>query len=257
MKETRVIMGMPIIVHIVNDDMVIASAVIDKVFRYFRSVDERFSLYKKDSEISLINQGKIDKENYSRDMREIMRLAEETRSQTDGYFDIRDPDGFINTSGIVKGWAIYKASLIIRECGIKNYFINAGGDIELGGVNEDKQLWRVGIEDPLHLGETTRILSLTDCGIATSGTYIRGDHIYNPKTQKKNEKMDDGIRLKSITIIGPNVYEADRFATPAFVMGENAIAFIEKQKGLEGYIIDTEGREMMTKGFSNYLAENK
>lgn len=257
MKETRVIMGMPIIVHIVNDDKVLASAIIDKVFRYFLSIDERFSLYKKDSEISLINQGKIDKENYSRDMREIMRLAEETRLQTDGYFDIRDPDGFINTSGIVKGWAIFNASQIIRECGIKNYFINAGGDIELGGVNEDKQLWRVGIEDSLHLGETTRILSLTDCGIATSGTYIRGDHIYNPKTQKKNEKIDDGIRLKSITIIGPNVYEADRFATPAFVMGENAIAFIEKQKGLEGYIIDTEGREMMTKGFSKYFVENK
>jgi thiamine biosynthesis lipoprotein len=64
--------------------------------------------------------------------------------------------------------------------------------------------------------------------------------------------MDDGIRLKSITIIGPNVYEADRFATPAFVMGENAIAFIEKQKGLEGYIIDNKGEATMTSGFEKY-----
>jgi len=50
--------------------------------------------------------------------------------------------------------------------------------------------------------------------------------------------------IASISVIGPNVYEADRFATAAFAMGEKGIEFIEKQKKLEGYMIKNNQREL-------------
>jgi thiamine biosynthesis lipoprotein len=58
----------------------------------------------------------------------------------------------------------------------------------------------------------------------------------------------------SITVIGPDVLEADRFATAAFAMGKGGIAFIENLPGFEGYAIDAQGIATMTSGFGAYTA---
>ncbi len=59
--------------------------------------------------------------------------------------------------------------------------------------------------------------------------------------------------MVSLTVIGPNVYEADRFATAAFAMGKNGIAFIEQLQGFEGYQIDGAGIATMTSGFAQVI----
>ena len=58
-----------------------------------------------------------------------------------------------------------------------------------------------------------------------------------------------------MTVIGPNVYEADRFATPAFAMGKKGIDFVENLPGLEGYMVDKDGIATMTSGFEKYTTE--
>jgi len=86
-------------------------------------------------------------------------------------------------------------------------------------------------------------------GVATSGTYIRGQHIYNP--YRPEEKIED---IVSITVVGPDIYEADRFATAAFAMGRGGIMFIEELKDFEGYAVDAAGIATMTSGFSALIA---
>jgi thiamine biosynthesis lipoprotein len=85
--------------------------------------------------------------------------------------------------------------------------------------------------------------------VATSGTYLRGAHIYNPHAP--DAPAGD---IVSLTVIGPNILEADRFATAAFAMGEGGIDFIERVDGLEGYQIDSEGMARMTSGLERYLS---
>jgi thiamine biosynthesis lipoprotein len=85
-------------------------------------------------------------------------------------------------------------------------------------------------------------------GVATSGTYVRGQHIYNPKILGPLE-----TDILSLTVIGPNIYEADRFATAAFAMGREGIVFIERRDGLEGYMIDLNGQATLTSGFERYV----
>ena len=75
--------------------------------------------------------------------------------------------------------------------------------------------------------EHVKVLALTDQGIATSGTAIRGQHIYNP--HQPDASIQD---IVSLTVIGPNIYEADRFATAAFAMGKEGIRFIANVAGL-------------------------
>lgn len=239
-------MGMPITIAIA--DVQFPSDIFEKVFAYFTHVDEKFSTYKTSSEISQINKGAVLPDAYSEEMREVFVLSEKTKQETNGYFDIRQADGNYDPSGLVKGWAIQNAARLMEANGVKNFYIEAGGDIQVSGKNTDGQSWRVGIRNPFNEREIIKVLKLDDCGVATSGTYVRGDHIYNPHAYQ--EKISD---IVSMTVVAANVYEADRFATAAFAMGKNGIAFIGAQADCEGYMVAADGTAVFTDGFSQYV----
>lgn len=248
MKQTKLLMGMPVTIEI--SDPVATEEIFGEVFAYFDYVDKKFSTYKESSEISKINNGKIEEKDYSQDMLEILQLCEETKKLTNGYFDIKSKDGKYDPSGLVKGWAINNATKILQDRGFKNFYVEAGGDIQVQGRNSNGENWRVGIRNPFNVEEIIKVVSLTDIGIATSGNYIRGQHIYNP--HQTGELISE---IVSLTVIGKNIYEADRFATAAFAMGEKGIGFIEGLPGFEGYMINKDGIATMTSGFEHYVIE--
>ncbi len=244
LKDTRLLMGMPITVQVQDDTA--TEADIEDVFAYFQTVDDRFSTYKETSEVSRLNRGELAPEDYSADLAAVLALAERTKRETGGYFDIQR-DGYRDPSGIVKGWAILRAAELLRERGRKHFYVDAGGDVQVAGSNRGAA-WRVGIRNPFDRRQIVKVLALTDCGVATSGTAIRGQHIYNP--------FDRGAPIRdvvSITIVGPNVCDADRFATAAFAMGRKGIHFVEELRGFEGYMIDAAGIATYTRGFERYV----
>ena len=244
MKELQLLMGMPIAVEIV--DPAATEADLARVFAYFRWIDETFSTYKEESEISRINRGELAEDGYSEAMKTVLALCEQTRRETEGYFDIQR-DGLLDPSALVKGWAIWQAAQQLGEAGFSNFYIDAGGDIQTAGTKEGRP-WRVGIRNPFNREQNVKIVALAGEGIATSGSAIRGQHIYNP--HRPEELIAE---IVSLTVIGPNVYEADRFATAAFAMGRRGIAFIERLPGFEGYMIDASARATLTSGFERYV----
>jgi thiamine biosynthesis lipoprotein len=243
MKQIRLIMGMPVTVKVAQHEDRKTKKDLEKVFEYFRYVDMEYSPFKETSQVAKLNRG----EEVSKEMTQILRLAQGLKKETKGYFDIKRPDGKIDPSGIVKGWAIKNAAEILRKLGYERFYIDAGGDAEIVGKN-----WAWGIRNPFNVGQIVKVLNLSDCGIATSGTYERGQHIYDPIT-KKTEITD----IVSLTVIGPDVYEADKFATPAFAIGVKGIELIEKQKGLEGYMIDKRGIATMTSDFGKFVKRDE
>lgn len=246
MRRTRWMMGMPIAVEAVGaaDD-----TPIEAVFAWFDEVDRRFSTYRDDSEIEAINRGELPQSDCSEPMREVLELAELTRQQTAGFFEIRRPTGGLDPSGIVKGWAIRAAAQILAGLGLTSYFVDAGGDIQPAGHNADGEPWSVGVRNPLAFDEIVKTIWPGNRGVATSGSYVRGHHVYDPFDP--GEPIDDPL---SITVVGPDVLEADRFATAAFAMRDEGIHFIESVPGLEGYAIGRNGRATMTSGFEGLCA---
>ncbi len=245
MKELRLLMGMPVTVEVA--DPLATEEMLATVFDYFGYVDAKFSTYRADSEIARINREELDLDDASDDMKEIFALAEQTRLESSGYFDIQHEDAY-DPSGVVKGWAIFQAAEILREMGAENFYVEAGGDIQMAGRNAEGEIWRVGIRSPFNPHEIVKRLSLTDRGIATSGSYARGAHIYNPLDP------EDPLReIVSLTVIGPDICEADRFATAAFAMGRRGIFFVEALDGFEGYMIDRNGRATFTTDFNKYV----
>lgn len=242
-------MGMPITVEVVDGS--VESGDLEEIFSYFKAVDAQFSVFKETSEISRINQGLVKEGGYSETMKMIFSLCEKTKMETGGYFDI-GTSGKLNPSGLVKGWAILNASKLLSRRGFSNHYVEAGGDIQVQGNNSEGECWKIGIRNPFNTSEVIKVVGLRNQGIATSGTYIRGQHIYNPK--RMGTPIND---IVSLTVIGPNVYEADRFATPAFAMGKDGIHFIEKLEGFEGYVVDANGMATLTSGFEKYLLKNQ
>ncbi len=243
MKETRNIMGMPISTEIA--DPTATADDLAAVFAHFTAVDERYSTYKATSEISRINRGELAITDASEEMQEVLALCEQTKIETRGYFDIRTTDGTMDPSGLVKGWAIQGAADLLDRRGFRNFFVEAGGDLQPRGRNAEGRLWRIGIRNPFKADEIVKVVLPGDRGVATSGTQMRGQHIWNP-----HDRTATFTDLASMTVIGPNVYEADRFATAAFAMGRDGFAFIAAIPGFDVYQIDGRGIATMTPGFA-------
>jgi thiamine biosynthesis lipoprotein len=245
MRQTRSIMGMPVQLEIIDASATQES--FDSVFDYFTEVDQRFSTYKDTSEMSQLNRGEISESDCSEAMHEVLALCQKTFEETNGYFDIRTPHGILDPSGLVKGWAIHTAAELLRHKSFKNFYVEIAGDIETSGHNAEGKEWSIGVRNPFAREEVVKIIFPRGKGIATSGTYIRGMHIYNP-----HDPHATSPAYTSLTVVGPNIYEADRFATAAFAMGEQGMYFLEGLEGFEAYAIDSKGIAHLTSGFEAY-----
>ena len=243
MRKTELIMGMPITIEIIDKQ---ANRYFKDLFDYFREVDSKYSTYKKDSEISQINNG-LPKSKWSSQMKTVLNLCEQTKKETFGYFNITN-NGKLDPSGLVKGWAIANAAKMLSAKKISNFYIEAGGDIQVKGKDTDNKPWTVGIRNPFNFDEIIKTITVSSEGVATSGTYIRGQHIYNPFYPETALE-----RVKSLTVIGPNIYDADRYATAAFAMGEQGIGFVESIPNFEGYMVTADDIATYTSGFERYV----
>ena len=78
----------------------------------FAGLDETFSLYRPDSEASRLARGEITLRDASADMRRLYADAVGWRLLTDGAFTPERPDGVLDLSGIIKGYAIQRGGHI-------------------------------------------------------------------------------------------------------------------------------------------------
>ena len=237
------VMGMPVTAD-VRDEGADESAV-DRLFAWLPWVDDTFSTFKADSEVSRIGRGDLAPADADRHVREVLARSEELRTETDGYFDAR-AGGVLDPSGLVKGWSVDRAATILDEAGLKHYAVNAGGDIRLRGGALPEPCWGVGIQHPLQNDRIAAVVEGTDLAIATSGTYERGQHVLDPHTGRAPQGV------LSVTITGPSLGLADAYATAAFAMGANSPGWVARLRGYEGMVILTSERVLTTPGFPKF-----
>jgi thiamine biosynthesis lipoprotein len=240
------VMGIPIIVDVRDD---VEERTLDDMFDWLRFVDATFSTYKEDSEISRLNRGELALEDAHPDVRHVLSRCEQLRAETDGFFDARAaaPE-LVDPSGYVKGWSIERAAERLREAGLRNFAINAGGDLRLSGGALPETSWRVGIQHPLLRYKLATTVDVTDAAVATSGTYERGDHIVDPHTRRP----PSGVL--SVTIVGADLALADAYATAAYAMGaERGPAWTAGLPGHEAMTILADETVLSTPGFPRVL----
>jgi thiamine biosynthesis lipoprotein len=242
------LMGMPIMVDVCDHEF--NARQIDRVFEWLRFVDETFSTYRADSQISRLNRGELTVEKSDAAVRDVIRRCKSLRDQTAGYFDAwcsgPDGGGWFDPSGLVKGWSIERAARILEASGARNFCLNAGGDIVVRGHPEDSQSWTIGVQHPQACHHIALTLIATDAAIATSGTYERGQHIVDPHTGAP----PDGVL--SVTVAGPDLGTADAYATAIFAMGTTGPEWACGLKTYAAMVIRSDGTALSTPSFDRY-----
>jgi FAD:protein FMN transferase len=225
------IMGMPISVAGAGSDAA------EAVFGWLRRVDELFSTYRCESEISRLDRGELALADADPLVREVLARCERLREETGGYFDAR-AGGRLDPSGLVKGWAVDRAAALLDASGEQRFCISAGGDLVARGGP-----WRVGVRHPRRRRRLAAALSMHDAAVATSGAYERGAHVVDPHTRRPARGA------LSVTVVGPDLGTADAYATAAFAMGAAGPAWTAGLDGYEAMTVIGE-RVLSTPGFA-------
>jgi len=235
------IMGMPIVVDVRDEE--VEEDTLEAVFDWLRWVDATFSTYREDSEIGRLDRGELAVADAHDDVRRVLDRCEELREETRGSFDAR-ATGRLDPSGLVKGWAVDSGADILHGAGLRNFAVNAGGDMRLSGRAVPELTWRVGIQHPLDRARVAAVVEANDLAVATSGAYARGDHVVEPHTGRPPHGV------LSVTVVGPELATADAYATAALAMGPHAGPhWTARLRGYEAMTILADETVLTTGGF--------
>lgn len=224
-------------------------AAIDAAIAWLHEVDARFSTYREESEIRRLDRGELALDGCHPDVRHVLRACEDLCRETGGAFDARlhRPDGGLDPSGYVKGWAIDEAADLLTAAGARAFVVNAGGDVVARGEASPGEPWRVGIRHPADPAAVAAVLAVRDAAVATSGLYERGPHIRDPRSGAIPEAF------ASITVVGPRLGPADAYATAAFAMGTDGLAWVAGRPGFGILALDPAGRATWSHGVDRLM----
>jgi thiamine biosynthesis lipoprotein len=223
-------------------------AALEAAVASLHQVDEVFSTFRPDSEISRLGRGELALADCSPEVREVLALCADAERRTDGWFTLRyaGADAPPDPTGLVKGWAVERAARTIAAAGAEKVCLNGGGDVQLTGGP-----WRVGIADPLRPGGLATVVEADgELAVATSGPAERGCHILDPYT---GEPPSAG--LASLTVVCPSLVEADTWATAGYAMGGRAREWLEELPDVEAFAVAPDGTTWHTSGFGRFVAK--
>ena len=209
-----------------------------EVMTSLRLVDAVFSTYRPDSAVNRWGRGELALVDAPPELTEVLTLADVAREASGGAFDIeavRSPyGGGPDPSGVVKGWAVQRASLALERLAATDYCLSAGGDMVCRTRVPGSPAWRIGIEDPADPHRLVAVLRISDGAVATSGSAHRGAHICDPHTGT----APDGLR--QVTVVAPDLVAADVEATTAFVLGERGVPWLLTRRR-SGVVVAADG----------------
>lgn len=162
----------------------------------------------------------------------------------------------IDLGGIAKGYALDRASEVLRKKGVKDFLINGGGDLYAGGRKANGQKWVVGIKDPRKNDLLVASFEVENTGVLTSGDYerfkiingVRYHHIFDPKTGFPSNTS------KSATIIWGNCEQGVVLSKIIFITGLKYISVFEE---MPYYQIDGAGNNVMNVLMNNIILKKK
>jgi thiamine biosynthesis lipoprotein len=162
-----------------------------------------------------------------------------------------------NLGGIGKGYAVDRAVDILRRSGLRDFMIQAGGDMYVAGQRGDRP-WRLGIRDPRGPADKSfAMLELTDGTFSTSGDYER---FFMKDGRRYHHILDLSVgeparACRSVTLVTDRAIIADALAKGVFVLGPDAgMSLIERTPGVQGVIVSAKNEILISSGLRARLA---
>ncbi len=155
---------------------------------------------------------------------------------------LEHPGATLDLGGIAKGFAVDRAVAALREHGVDNALVNAGGDMRALGRRGERP-WRIGIRHPRREHHVIATVELRNGeAMVTSGDYERFfraegkrfHHLLDPTTGRPAR------RAQQASVLGPRATESDAWSTALFSKGSQGLEALGP--GLPGLVIDTSGK---------------
>ena len=239
------------------DDGQVLEGATAAVERVFAGLDATFSLYRPDSEASRLARGEVTLRDASAAFRARFADATGWRLLTDGFFTPERPDGVLDLSGIIKGYAIEQAAVALESSSIEDWCLNAGGDVLVSGspAPGTGSPWLAGIVDPqdrrsllsgFSLGGTSRFTAL-----ATSGTAERGNHIWRAGADRaRGGRAGLGpLDFRQVSVAAADILTADVLATAVVAGGRRMLDWATDSWDAEVLAVLGSGELLATPGF--------
>ena len=166
---------------------------------------------------------------------------------------ITRPGVRVHLGGIGKGYAVDRAVDLLRAANLREFLIQAGGDIYAAGTNNGTP-WKLGLADPRGDHSAFAALEVRDGTLSTSGDYerffvkdgVRFHHLIDP------DHGEPARLCRSVTIIADRATTADVLSTGVFIMGpEEGMALIEQLPNVEGVIVTAANEVLISSGLKN------
>ena len=151
----------------------------------------------------------------------------------------------LDLGAVAKGLAVDAAVRELKP--FRDFSIDAGGDLYLGGRNPAGELWSVGIRHPRRDNGLIDTLRVSNQAVCTSGDYEKrgpdgGHHILDPRVGTSARAV------ASATVVAPIAMLADALATAVFVMGPKDGLRLLAEMEVEGLVITPELERFETRG---------
>ncbi len=204
--------------------------------------DDVFSTWNPGSPMSRLRRGEVTLDGVPPEVTPVLDACRSARRLSDGWFDPWALPGGVDPTGYVKGWAAERALDALRAPGVAAAVVNAAGDIASFGGPAPSTPFRFAVVDPADRSRTAFVVEHTGA-VATSGTYERGQHLFDPRTRRA------AAAVASATVTGPELGLADALATALAVGGLPLLERLEAIDGVEALVIGHDGERRWTPGF--------
>lgn len=170
---------------------------------------------------------------------------------------LRKPGMRIHLGGIGKGYAVERAARLLRERDIRDFMIQSGGDLYVGGLRLGLP-WRLGIADPRQPSQIFGTLDVSNGAVSTSGDYerafmkdgVRYHHLLDPATGLPAR----GCR--SVTIVASDPLLADGLSTGVFILGPTeGMALVERLPDVDAIIVTDRNEVLVSTGLQGQFKQ--
>jgi thiamine biosynthesis lipoprotein len=162
----------------------------------------------------------------------------------------------IGLGGIAKGYAVDRASAVLRAQGLSNFMVQAGGDLFVAG-SKGPAHWMVGVRDPRGAaGDVIAKMPIEDHAFSTAGDYERSfvldgrryHHIIDPKTGYP------ATASREVTIFAPSAFLADALDDAVFILGpKKGLALCRQFPDTAALIVDATNHVWMSPSLAGRL----
>ena len=143
----------------------------------------------------------------------------------DGRYFVKEKNTHIDLSASSKGYIVDKTVQNMRNKGMKNFLVNAGGDTYADGMKNGKYKYKIYIEKPDTKNDYLSIISLSNKAVATSGNYEKFFMHDNKRITHffKGVVFEPVNNYQSVSVIADSTQEADTLSTFYYMLSIDEI----------------------------------